>query len=388
MKNNPLYIDIHVLQTVPSSNINRDDTGSPKTAKFGGITRARVSSQAWKKAIRDTLPNMLDEKELGQRTKYAVDLICEYVLQMGAGIDPDEATKMASEALAATGIKVDKTGQTGYLLFISPSQAEKLARLTVDARLSDRSIKDKEITKAAKDILDIKKHPALNAVDIALFGRMVADAPDLNVDASVQVAHAIGISKVEPEFDYFTAMDDRSPEDNAGAGMIGTVEFNSSTLYRYATVDVAHLYENLGSIEAAVRALKAFLRAFVTSMPTGKQNTFANRTLPDAVILQARDTQPVSLVTAFEQPVIAHDGKSQTELACEALVQREELLDKAFGVKPLETQVVCAAPGAEILTDLANTGEAASLDEAIARVSELSADYLGSDNSRNPAIEA
>ena len=45
--NKRLYVDFHILQTVPPSCINRDDTGSPKTAVYGGVLRARVSSQAW-----------------------------------------------------------------------------------------------------------------------------------------------------------------------------------------------------------------------------------------------------------------------------------------------------------------------------------------------------
>ena len=376
MSTKPLYIDVHVLQTVPPNNMNRDDTGSPKTARFGGATRSRVSSQAWKKATRDALASLLDEDDLGQRTKYAVDLIAREIRAIAPDIEDEQAHELASDALGATGVKVnkdkDKGYVTGYLLFISPRQAQKLASLAVDAFGRGVAVEKKE----ARAVLDIKSHPVLNAIDIALFGRMVADAPDLNVDASVQVAHAIGVGRAEPEFDYFTAMDDRAPEDNAGAGMIGTVEFTSETLYRYATIDVMHLAENLGSVPAARRAIETFLRAFVLSMPTGKQNSFANRTLPGGVVVQLRDTQPVSLVTAFETPVAAVGGKSQTAMACEALVGQEGLMDKAFGVKPLETHVVCAAPGAECLAGLATGGEAESLDDLVAGVGARAADYL------------
>lgn len=384
MKTNPLYIDVHILQTVPPSCINRDDTGSPKTARFGGVTRARVSSQAWKKATRDALASMLDEDELGQRTKHAVELIAAEIQRQNPGADDTRASKLAADVLSATGVKVGRDGTTGYLLFVSPAQVRELAALAVEADKAERPIDKKH----ARSILDIKKRPVLNAVDIALFGRMVADAPDLNVDASVQVAHAIGVGRVEPEFDYFTALDDRAPEDNVGAGMIGTIEFDSATLYRYATVDVAHLRENLGSADAAVRALEVFLRAFVTSMPTGKQNTFANRTLPDAVVFQARDTQPVSLVNAFERPVEARTGEGQAAIACEALVRREALLEEAFGVAPLETQVVCAAPGAEALVPLAEGGNAVSLGDAVARMGVRAASYLASRTSAGESVGA
>ena len=140
------------------------------------------------------------------------------------------------------------------------------------------------------------------AVDMALFGRMVASDPSLNYDAAAQVAHSISTHRVQNEYDYFTAVDDFAPEDNAGAGHLGTVEYNSSTLYRYATVNVLELEKHLGKEDAAL-AVKAFAQAFIRSMPTGKQNTFANRTLPDAVYIAVRGDQPVNLCGAFEQAV-------------------------------------------------------------------------------------
>ena len=211
-----------------------------------------------------------------------------------------------------------------------------------------------------------------------MFGRMVADAPDLNVDASVQVAHAIGIGKMEPEFDYFTALDDRSPEDNAGAAMIETTEFASSTMYRYANIDVYHLCQNLGSAQVACRGIKAFLQSFATSMPTGKQNSFANRTLPATVVIQLRDTQPVSLVNAFEKPVEAHGGKSQVEIGCERLLTQEKAVDEAFETTPQNTFVVIASPDAKALAGMTSESgtEACSLKEAVGKVSLLCARYL------------
>ena len=158
----PIYVDIHILQSVPPSNINRDDTGSPKTARFGGVTRARVSSQAWKKATRDLFPELLDEQKIGQRTKHAVDLIAERIRQKKADIAEVDATKMAGEALGATGIKVTNA-ETGYLLFLSPRQADELANLSFEARESGVKL-DKKV---AKEVLDPKKRPVLNAVDIA-----------------------------------------------------------------------------------------------------------------------------------------------------------------------------------------------------------------------------
>lgn len=367
----PLFIDVHILQTVPPSNINRDDTGSPKTARFGGVKRARVSSQAWKKATRDLFPDALDGDEIGQRTVYAVEMIAQIVEELVPDVDHDQATEAAEKALSATGIKV-KDNVTGYLLFISPGQTRALANLAAQSIESGDAV-DK---KAAKEVLDVKKNPLLNAVDVAMFGRMVADAPDLNVDASVQVAHAIGIGKMEPEFDYFTALDDRSPEDNAGAAMIETTEFTSSTLYRYANIDVRHLCENLGSARVACRGVEAFLRSFVLSMPTGKQNSFANRTLPDAIVIQMRASQPVSLVNAFEKPVEAREGKSQVEIACERLAAQEEAIDKAFGARPLKTFAIIASPEAKALAEAMPEADEVDLPTAVREVARICSEYL------------
>lgn len=196
------------------------------------------------------------------------------------------------------------------------------------------AFKDKELAKAVND-LGIKSaletgHP----IDVALFGRMVADIPQLNVDAAVQVAHALSTHAVETEFDYFTAVDDENPKEDTGAGMISTIEFNSSTLYRYATVGVPQLLENLGGdIDATLRALQVFLTTFVRSMPTGHQNSFAHHTTPSLVTIALRTDQPVNLVSAFERPVRGREGvveESINRFAAE-LTQAGEL----WGLRPV-----------------------------------------------------
>ena len=162
------------------------------------------------------------------------------------------------------------------------------------ARLAAENCEEKDDYKKA-----LKENPS---VDMALFGRMVASDPSLNYDAAAQVAHSISTHAVQNEFDYFTAVDDCAPEDSAGAGHLGTVEYNSSTLYRYATVNMVELVHLLGA-EKAAQAVRVFGEAFIRSMPTGKQNSFANRTLPDAVYVTLREDQPVNLCGAFEKPV-------------------------------------------------------------------------------------
>lgn len=283
---NSLYVDIHVLQTVPPSCVNRDDTGSPKTAVYGGVTRARVSSQSWKHAMRMMFKDIFTDEQVGVRTKKIVDLIIEKLDKLGYEGNKE---KEALKALENAGIKVKKDNQVDALFFMSPKQAEALAKLVVE------NVSDKAEYKAA-----LKEFPS---IDIALFGRMVASDPSINYDASAQVAHSISTHEVNNEYDYFTAVDDISNEDNAGAGHLGTVEFNSSTLYRYATVNVRELVKSLGT--DTPKAVEGFVKAFLLSMPTGKQNTFANRTVPDFAYITVREDQPVNLAGAFEAPVRA-----------------------------------------------------------------------------------
>jgi len=209
----------------------------------------------------------------------------------------------AQKILENAGLKIRSSDKgTDALFFMSRAQARALAKLALEKPEAAGGKPSKAVREAMQRAL--KEYPG---IDVALFGRMVADDPSLNTDACAQVAHSISTHKVSNEYDYFTAVDDLAPEDNAGAGHIGTVEFNSSTLYRYATVAVHALCKQLG--EDTQDAVGAFVRAFVCSMPAGKMNTFANRTPPDAVLVGLRTDQPVNLVGAFERPVHAgEDG--------------------------------------------------------------------------------
>ncbi|MEV4130223.1 type I-E CRISPR-associated protein Cas7/Cse4/CasC [Nocardia sp. NPDC049707] len=359
---------MHILQTVPPSNINRDDTGSPKSAVYGGVPRARVSSQSWKRATRQMFRELLDPATLGVRTKRVVALLAERITQLAPDITEPEA--LAAQVLTAAGIELEKKAkrpkkgepteegpeQSKYLLFLSASQIDRLAKLAIESARTESAI-DKSAARAAGQ--------GANSVDVALFGRMVADATDLNIDAAAQVAHAISVHTVNNEFDYFTAVDDRAPEDNAGAGMIGLVEFNSSTLYRYATVNVDMLRQNLGDDTATVRAVETFLTAFIKSMPTGKQNTFANRTLPDAVLISLRTDQPVNLVNAFEEPVNAA-GSARAVAAAKALVARHRAIDNAYGNGSAHNFVIAAGDGINELAELAAPAPLPQVIDAVA----------------------
>lgn len=358
-------VDIHILQTVPPSNLNRDDTGSPKTAVYGGARRARVSSQAWKRATRLAFNRTLDPGELGVRTKRVVELLKGEI----SALDPalaDRSDELARETFKAIGIKTaapkkGETEESGYLLFLSAGQVRSLAEAAVAAAHAGGKLAEELKARKVKALAD-RDH----SVDVALFGRMVADVSDLNVDAAVQVAHAISVHAVDNEYDYFTAVDDRKDDvDETGAGMIGTVEFNSATLYRYATVDVDRLRDNLGDGPATRRAVEAFIRAFVTSMPTGKQNTFANRTLPDAVLVKVRETQPISFVGAFEEPVNTRHTAGRVHEAAKRLGAYADEVERAYGEPSVRAWLVRVGDRTK---DLASLGEEVTFDELVEAV--------------------
>lgn len=322
MNMNRLYVDFHIIQTVPPSCVNRDDTGRPKTAFYGGANRARVSSQAWKHAMRSVFTEIFSEEQLGYRTKYAVSLI-ESILKE-KGFSAEDAEKKAAAAMTNAGIKVnDKKGNTtGALFFISSKQAQMLADLVIAGEKNAKAYKDA-----------LKENPS---VDIALFGRMVADDAYLNTDAASQVAHAISTHAIQNEYDYFTAVDDFEQADHAGAGHLGTMEFNSATLYRYATVNLCELMQTVGN--DASDALCGFAEAMIRSMPTGKQNSYANKTLPDLVYVTVRSDQPVNLCGAFEKPVSGADGFSEKSI--KALFEHAKKVYEDYCSAPIKSYVI------------------------------------------------
>ncbi|WP_211239396.1 type I-E CRISPR-associated protein Cas7/Cse4/CasC [Actinokineospora inagensis] len=371
-------IDLHVLQTVPPSNVNRDDTGSPKTATYGGVVRARVSSQAWKRATRDAFRDLLDKSDLGVRTKQVVELLRDEITRIAPEL-ADRSVELATATLKAASIKVvtprkkekeaaekkEALEESEFLLFLSYRQVENLAVLAVESARAAGEDAVKVDASAAKARADLT-----HSVDVSLFGRMVANATDLNVEAAAQVAHALSVHAVANEYDYFTAVDDRKRDDDkedAGAGMIGTVEFNSSTLYRFASVDVDRLNGNLGDLAATRRAVEAFTRAFVTSMPSGKQNTFANRTLPDAVVVIVRETQPINLVGAFEEAVRDNEG-GRIAASLVRLAKYATEVQETYDETPVAAWVVGVGERAGLL---AGIGERVSIDGAVRGLGDL-----------------
>jgi CRISPR system Cascade subunit CasC len=326
MKKN-LYVDINALQILPPACVNRDDTGMPKTVVYGGVERARVSSQAWKHAMRTYFNDNL-ACEIGVRTKDVYQLVADFYT--GDDFSKECFLQLVTDIFSASALSPakDDTTKVGALLFVSPDQAKAIAEMIeTKAKEVCEGKKTEKEQKAAwkkwcpKAIGSGKKQKpnltdpfmqefytkisTLNSPDLALFGRMVASHPALNIQGAAQVSHAIGTHGTNVEFDYFTALDDRNALSNqSGAGMLGQTAYNSSTVFRYATVDVYQLLKNLDSnTEKTTEAVHNFIEAFLLSLPTGKQNSFAAQTVPYFVYITVREDRPVSMAGAFETPV-------------------------------------------------------------------------------------
>lgn len=373
------FIDIHILQTLPPSNPNRDDTGAPKSGTFGGVRRMRISSQAIKRATRKDFEKTLPKTELGIRTKRIVQVLRDEIVRQAPQLD-ERAGDLADMAMTAIGFKTtapklkkgqeptdDQLAQAGFLVFLSAKQITHVAEAVIAVADAD------DPAKAFKAHSPKKLVDTDHSVDIALFGRMVAEPESLNVDAACQVAHALGVGPVASEYDYYTAVDDaKTDEEDSGAGMIGTIEFTSATLYRYATINLELLKDNLGSLEATEEAVRAFVDSFVRSMPTGKQNTFANRTVPDAVVVELRDDQPINLVGAFEDAVEAH-GHGFVSPAVQRLVEFEKDLREGTGLRPEKTLVSWSTARAETVGQLGDRVPMSELGQAtVAAIEGLS----------------
>lgn len=312
------YLEIHTIHDVPPSNLNRDDSGSPKSAVYGGVERSRISSQALKRAARMSFEEHLNPVDRSVRTR---EMKRYFLSDLKArSVEGELAETAADAAVSALGIKNDaKKDRLSYLLYLGESQRQAMSDQIAQALTESGETEVKALEKVFKELkLSEQLHDG-HPLGVALFGRMVADHHDLTVDASTQVAHALSTHAVSKDFDYFTAVDDGSNADEAGAGMIGTVEFSSSTMYRFGVVGMHQLEENLGERESAITGAVSFAKHFATALPSGKQNSFAALTRPALVLFVVRSDQPMSLVGAFEKPVDVRSQDGITAASCAAL---------------------------------------------------------------------
>jgi len=296
-----MFVELHLIQNFAPSNLNRDDTNNPKDCEFGGYRRARISSQCFKRAVRH---DPVFAQTTGVPTSWRTNKIKgELANQLTAlGLDGDIASTRAEEFSKNYSSKKAKMDgeQTLVLLFLSRAEIQEVSASLLKLENSD------DIKKYAENFAKTTKNRP-SAPDIALFGRMLADRPETNIDAACQVAHAISTHMVNMDMDYFTAVDDLQPKETTGAGMLGMSGFNSSCFYRYACIDFNQLVTNLGGdITMARKTVEAFLRSSVHAIPTGKQNSSAAQNPPSFFMTVVRaDGSAWSLANAFEKPVSA-----------------------------------------------------------------------------------
>jgi len=354
MNQNPyhnLNVEFHILQSFPVTCLNRDDVGAPKTAAVGGTTRSRVSSQCWKRQVRLAMRDF--GATLGIRTKLIGKLIEEacknegatdeqasacgdkieqiFVKKVAGGKKPkkskeDEVQEDDKANEAVTGDKTDT------LLFLSPSEVNLLANKFKDSKFSpDKVIRQKDVKKQAKELENIigKADGHIDAFDIALFGRMVAQAPKMNVEAAASFAHAISTHRVTNEVEFFTALDDKSEE--PGSAHMGSLEFNSATYYRYVSLNIGQLWKTLSGQHIS-EAVECFVKALFVAVPSARQATQSGASPWEFARVLVRKGQRLQI--PFETAVKPQNGgfvePSKKEM-CDYLDRKEKLSGSLFG---------------------------------------------------------
>lgn len=313
------FVQLHLLTSYPPSNLNRDDLGNPKTARLGGIERLRISSQSLKRAWRTSeIFQQSLSGSIGTRTKR---LGAEaYDALIASGVSEKHALDWAGQIAKVYGaVKKDKPLEIEQLVHIAPEERASLHELVTTLIREKRGPSEEE--------LDALLHTQ-SAVDIAMFGRMLASKTEHNGDAAVQVAHAIGVHASAIEDDYFTAVDDLNINE-AGAAHIGETGFAAAVFYQYLCIDRDLLKRNLGGDkDLTQKALKALTEAAVKIGPSGKQNSFASRAYAHYVLAEKGSQQPRSLSLAFVKPV---SGSDYTNEAVEVLERVRDNMDKVYG---------------------------------------------------------
>ncbi|MGI8602090.1 MAG: type I-E CRISPR-associated protein Cas7/Cse4/CasC [Verrucomicrobiales bacterium] len=323
-------LELHILQSYPVTCLNRDDIGSPKSAVFGGSTRARISSQSLKRAIREYAQTVFPSAAFaGQRSRYLLERFSKAIV--AAGLAEPEATKKAEELAAIFSSLQDpkerqKSGDVTTAVFLSPAEIEQLARVAADGG---------DLAKAARKVT------RLDAADIALFGRMVANDSSLNVEGASLFSHAISTHRCDNDTDFFSAIDDVKRAavgtTDAGAGMIGNIDFNSACYYRYCALNLDELARptHLGGLSQEQRraVVDAFLRATLQAIPAARKHSMNGHTLPGyALGIYKAAGQPLQLVNAFEKPVTTR-GEGYLEGSRERLTEHHRELKDTWGLK-------------------------------------------------------
>lgn len=296
------HLELHIIQSVPVACLNRDDLNSPKTAVFGGVQRARVSSQSWKRAIRELAKEISPDNFKGERTRFIYDPLFDALRAKGLSEkDADEAAKAFVTKLVTIDEKHKDKVKSSTLYFMSPMEINMRASVYAET---------KDLNKALKGI---KAEYLNDAADISLFGRMVASDHSLTVEGASMFSHALSTHKVDNEIDFFSAVDDLQPKEDSGAGMTGTLEFNSATYYRFAALNLDMLAdgEHLASLpqDDRKRIVRTFIEATIKAVPSARKTSMNGNTLPAYVLGIVREKgHPIQLINAFEKPVWSQQG--------------------------------------------------------------------------------
>ena len=356
-------IELHILQSFPVSCLNRDDVGAPKSAVFGGCTRARISSQCLKRAIREMAHDQAPALFASNRSRLIIEPLCNAITALEVEAPKAlEAAKAIGEYLAKFDEEKEGSGklQVKTLMFLSPAEISAIAvkmaaalASTVPASVPAEEGKGKKKKKedgclgklAEKACRDACKSVQLkDAADIAIFGRMVASDHSLTVEGAGMFSHALSTHKADTDVDFFAAVDDLQKADEAGAGMTGTLEFNSACYYRYAALNLDLLADanHLAALSAEERrqVVDTFIRATLMAVPGARKNSMNANTLPVYVLgILKEQGQPIQLVNAFEKPACSKDGL--TAKSVELLKAHHADLKKTWGIK---TTAECAMP--------------------------------------------
>lgn len=323
------FIQLHILTSYPPANLNRDDLGRPKTAKMGGVDRLRVSSQSLKRTWRTSdLFQAALRGHVGTRTKRLGHGVYEGLISHG--VAEKKALEWAKQIAGQFGaLKKDNDQPLNeldieQLVHISPAEQQAIDVLVATLGAEQRAPEADEL------VLLRKKD---QAVDIALFGRMLASKPAFNIEAACQVAHAISVHPVVIEDDYFTAVDDLNDHsEDAGAAHIGETGFAAGLFYSYICINKSQLIENLGGDEAlANKAIAALTEASLKVAPEGKQNSFASRAYASYVMAEKGNQQPRSLSVAFLKPIDPRRSSDFATDAIKALKTQQQNFDQVYG---------------------------------------------------------
>lgn len=341
------FIQLHLLTSYPPSNLNRDDLGRPKTAIMGGKTRLRVSSQSLKRAWRtsDLFAEAL-KGNIGTRTKW-----------MGVEVYNALKAKSVEEGNAKTWAKLiaevfGKAKKANATQPLEELEIEQLAHFSPEETSAIFTLVDKLVANntapSADDLKLLQKNHT--AVDIAMFGRMLASSPAFNTEAAVQVAHAVTVHDVAVEDDYFTAVDDlNNGEDDLGAAHIGETEFGAGLFYLYLCINRDELIKTIGENELANKSIAALIEAAAKVAPSGKQNSFASRAYASYILAEKGDQQPRSLSVAFLKPVRGEDvlGKAIFEIE-----HKRANMEKVYGKCAEATKTMNAETGEGTLAEI------------------------------------